>query len=175
MTKMSGSLYGYSIDSIEQKINDMIALGYSKQEVITITCLFPCIIGLSIKNIKQRINDIMDLGYSKQDVIEMTKSLPQIYGYSIEAIREKKIFYDSIGLYDLFVIDTKQMMQSNRLSYARYMFYKSIGIIITMNNYKKLFMGQSRFEKQYGITKQQLLEMYPYEEYCERIEHGRII
>jgi len=168
-------LYGYSIDSIEQKINDMIALGYSKQEVITITCLFPSILGLSIKNIKQRIDDIMDLGYSKQNVIEMTKSLPQIYGYSIESIREKKYFYDSIGLYDLFVIDTKQMMQSSKLSYARYMFYKSIGIIITMNNYKKLFIDQSRFEKQYGITKQELLRMYSYEEYCERKDNGRII
>lgn len=55
-------------------------------------------------------------------------------------------------------------MQSINLSYARYQFLKEKGIEIDESNYLKLFVNQSRFEKQYGITKEELLERYPYEE-----------
>ena len=54
-------------------------------------------------------------------------------------------------------------MQSTKLSYARYMFYKDKGIKITMDNYRKLFINQKQFEKAYGIKKEELLKKYDYE------------
>ena len=45
-------------------------------------------------------------------------------------IKQKIKFYDSIGLHSLAVKDSKQLMQSTALSYARYMFYKDNGIEI---------------------------------------------
>ena len=54
-------------------------------------------------------------------------------------------------------------MQSARLSYARYMFYQSIGIEINEDNYKMLFMPQIRFEGKYGKTKKDLLSLYSYD------------
>ena len=92
----------------------------------------------------------------------MTKILPALYGLSIENIKQKIDFYNSIGLSFLPIEDTKQLMQSTKLSYARYKFYKVRGISIDRSNYSKLFMGQKQFEKQYGITKAELLKMYPY-------------
>ena len=59
-------------------------------------------------------------------------------------------------------------MQSLALSYARYMFYKDKGIKIYESNYNKLFIEQKQFEKQYGITNQELLERYEYNKYQER-------
>ena len=47
------------------------------------------------------------------------------------------------------------------------MFYKSIGIDIDISNYKKLFLGNNQFEKQYRITKKELLEKYNYKKYME--------
>ena len=77
----------------------------------------------------------------------MTKTLPAIYSYSIENLKKKTEFYDEINLHELAIIDAKQLMQSVDLSYARYEFYKEQGIIIGINNYKKLFINQKRFEK----------------------------
>ena len=44
------------------------------------------------------------------------------------------------------------------------MFFKEKGINIDETNYSKLLANQKRFEKQYGLTKRELLERYPYEE-----------
>ena len=55
-------------------------------------------------------------------------------------------------------------MQSMKLSYARYMFFKERNINIDETNSERLFIIQKLFEKKYGITKQELLERYPYME-----------
>ena len=167
MTKSSPQIYGYKLENIKQKIEDIMSLGYSKEDVIKMTKSFPSIYGLSIENMKQRIEDMILLGYSKEDVIKMTKVLPSIYGLSIENIKKKIDFYDSIDMHELAIIDSKQLMQSVDLTYARYMFYESIGIKIDINNYRKLFIGNANFEKQYSITKKELLEKYNYKKYME--------
>ena len=168
MTKSLSQIYGYSIDNIKQKIEVMEKLGYSREEVIKMTKSLPAIYGLSIDTLKQKIEDMEKLGYSKEEVIKMTKSLPTIYGYSIDNIKQKIDFYDSIGLHELAINDTKQLMQSVSLSYARYMFYKEKNIEITDKSYNKLFINQKRFEKAYGITKEELLEKYDYQAYIQQ-------
>ena len=177
MTKTLPAIYGYSIENMKQKIEDMITLGYTKEEIIKMTKSLPAIYSYSIENMKQKIEDIISLGYTKEEVIKMTKILPSIYGLSIENMKQKIDFYDSIDMHELAVINPKQLMQSVNLSYARYSFYKDRGIDIDMNNYGKLFVGQKRFEKAYGITKKELLEKYDYNKYKEEKEkeNGRII
>ena len=71
----------------------------------------------------------------KKEVIIITKKFPQIYSSNINDIREKKEFYDEIGLSDIFIVKPKYLMQSIELSYARYMFYKEMGIEINKDNY----------------------------------------
>ena len=168
MTKNSPTIYGLSIDNIKQKIEDMEKLGYSQEEVIKMTKTLPAIYCLSIDNMKQKIEDMEKLGYNREEVIKMTKTLPQIYSYSIDNIKQKIEFYDSIGLHSLAIIDAKQLMQSTNLSYARYMYYKDIGINIDETNYRKLFIGQKKFKQQYGITKEELLAKYDYQEYMRK-------
>ena len=168
MTKTLPSIYGYSIENMNQKINDMIDMGYTRDEVLKMTKSLPALYGYSIENIKQKINDVMNLGYTKDEVLKMTKILPSILGLNIENIREKIEFYDSINMHELAVKDPKQLMQSVALSYARYMFYLSRGIEINMMNYSKLFMSNKRFEKTYGKTKQEILEEYNYDLYINK-------
>ena len=168
MTKSLPAIYGLSIDNIKQKIEDMEKLGYSKEEVIKMTKSLPAIYSYSIDNIKQKIEDMEKLGYSKEEVIKMTKSLPTIYGLSIDNIKQKIDFYDSIGLHELAINDTKKLMQSVSLSYARYMFYKEKNIEITDKSYNKLFIDQKQFQKVYGITKEELLEKYDYQAYIQQ-------
>ena len=170
ITKSMPSLYGYSIDTLKQKIEDMEKLGYSRAEVIKMTKSLPSIYGYSIDNIKQKIEDMEKLGYSKEEVIKMTKNLPTIYSLNIDNIKQKIDFYDSIGLHELAINDTKKLMQSVSLSYARYMFYKEKNIEINDKSYNKLFIGQKLFEKAYGITKEELLEKYDYQAYIQQKE-----
>ena len=170
MTKNMPSIYGYSVETLKQKIKDLKELGYSQQEIIKMTKMQPTIYSYSIENIKQKIKDLKKLGYNQEEIIKMTKKLPTIYGYSIENIKQKIKFYDSIGLHSLAVKDSKKLMQSTALSYARYMFYKDNGISIDETNYRKLFIGQKKFVKQYGITKKELLAKYDYKKYMESIE-----
>ena len=49
------------------------------------------------------------------------------------------------------------------LSYARYNFFKDKGIFINSQNYRYLFYDEKKFLKQFGISKKELLLMYPYE------------
>ena len=167
MTKSSPSIYSLSIDSMKKKIEDMKELGYSEAEVIKMTKSLPAIYSYSIDSMKEKIEDMKELGYSEAEVIKMTKSLPQIFGLSVENMKQKIEYYNSIGLHNLPVIDTKQLMQSVQLSYARYMFYKERGITIDETNYKRLFISQKQFERQYGKTKEELLAKYDYAKYLE--------
>ena len=43
------------------------------------------------------------------------------------------------------------------------MVYKDKGIEINMSNYIKLFIVQKNFEKIYGITKEEILNMYVFD------------
>lgn len=121
-----------------------------------------------IKKLKDNFAFLLKIGYTKEEVIKMTKILPSIYGFSIENMKQKIDFYDSIDMHELAVINPKQLMQSVNLSYARYSFYKDRGIDIDMNNYRKLFVEQKKFEKAYRITKKELLEKYDYDKYEEQ-------
>ena len=165
MTKSFPNLYGLGIENIKQKIEDLVSLGYNRADVIKMTKTFPSLYSYSIENIKQKIEDLVSLGYSHEDVIKMTKTLPSLYSLSIENIKQKTIFLKEINLDFIVVDDTKKLMQSIDLTYARYMFLREKGIEITKDNYKRLFYGAKQFEKQYGIDKSTLLEKYSYQEY----------
>ena len=159
-------------ETLIKKLKDnfafLLKIGYTKEEVIKMTKSLPSVYGYSIESMKQKIEDIISLGYTKEEVIRMTKSFTPIYGLSIENMKQKIEFYDSIDMHELAVINPKQLMQSVNLSYARYSFYKDRGIDIDMNNYRKLFVEQKKFEKAYRITKKELLEKYDYDKYEEQ-------
>ena len=168
MTKSLPTIYGYSMENIKQKINDLESFGFGKDEVITMTKGFPELYSLSTDNINQRMVDLKDLGYNQEEVVTMTKGFPALFGLSLENIKQKVEFYNSINLHSLPINDSKRLMQSTALTYARYMFYKDNGIQIDENNYYKLFIGQKRFEIQFGVKKDELLSRYNYTKYQEQ-------
>ena len=162
ITKSMPQLFGYGNISINKKIEDIQNIGYSKDEVIAMIKKAPQLYGYSIESIYQKIRDIQSLGYSKEEAIKMTKNLPQLYGLSIENIKQKVDFYESIDMRYIVTEKTSLLMQSTKLSYARYMFFKDNNIVFEQDNSRKLFCNQKEFEKRYGITNEQLLEKYPY-------------
>ena len=173
MTTILPSLYGYSIERIKNRIKDMLDIGYTIEEVIKMTILFPNLYGFSIESIKNKIKDIMDIGYTKEEVIKMTILFPPLFSLSIENIKEKIDFYKEIEVQDIILTDTKRLIQSVALSYVRYLFLTSKGIIINTSSYSRLFCNQKQFASQYGVTTEELLQMYDYNEYKEKRENER--
>ena len=162
ITKNYSPILELSIDTVKNKITTLISLGYTKEEVINITKELPSIFNMTIDTINNKIEYLMSLGYTKEEVFTITKNLPTIYSYSKENIKDKKNFYDEIGISDFILSKTKNFMQSVELSYARYMFYKSIGIDINIDNYKLLFVEDKIFIRNYGLTKNDILKKYNY-------------
>ena len=166
MTKSLPTLYGLSKENIEEKIEFLISLGYTKADVIKMTKSLPSLYGYSKETIEEKISFLISLGYTKSDVINMTKSLSTLYSLSKENIEEKIKYLKDIGLEDIVINDTKKLMQSAPLTYARYEFLtKERGILIDETNYNKLFCNETMFKKQYGVSKEVLLKKYSYEEY----------
>ena len=164
ITKQLPILYGLSEQSIINKINFLISLGYIKEEVIKMTKQLPAIYSYSEENITNKINFLISLGYIKEEVIKMTKQLPTLYGLSEENIKEKIEYLRSVDLEFIALEYTKYLMQSTKLTYARYEFLtKEKKTKIDEVNFGKLFYGQKVFKKKYGITNEELFEIYDFE------------
>lgn len=54
MIKSLPALYSYSMESIKQKINNIMTLGYTYEETIKMTKAFPSLYGYSVETLKQK-------------------------------------------------------------------------------------------------------------------------
>lgn len=156
------AIYAFGTANIKEKMEEIEKIGYTKEEVIKITKSIPKIYALKIEGMKRKFMFLQSLNYTKEEVIKMTTILPALYEISSENAKEKIVFYESIGLRNMIIRDTRQLLQGIDLTYARYQLLKQKGIIIDMTNYRLLFLTQDKFEKRYGATKKELLELYPY-------------
>ncbi len=135
-------IISYSQDNILQRYQDMLDLGYSPIQIKNIIAYLPIFFGLSISNIKQKIVDLTNLGFTQEEVINMTALLPSLFSFSIDNIKRKLKFYHQVDLDFIATNFTQRLMQSVELSYARYEFLKSQGIIVNKNNFLILFRQQ---------------------------------
>lgn len=160
MVKVYPTLLNYDIDTIKQKISEIVRLGYSYNDVIEMVRVSPALCGLSSKKFSVRMKGMIDLGYDKDDVISMTTQSPSLLSFSTENLGQKVSFYDSIGLHDVMISDPMRLVQSVKLTSARYRFLLSKGVIVDVGNYRALFASRSRFEQRYRITTENLLNEY---------------
>ena len=156
-------VFCYSVDNMQSKLIDMYNLGYKYSELLKMTLSLPAIYSYDINRIETTIKNMIGLGYSYEEVLRMTSRYPAIYSCSYDNMKEKIEFYDSIDMHALAIVDPKQLMQGVDLTYARYKFYTEQALReINMDNYKMLFISDKNFERLYGLTKKDLLEMYKY-------------
>ena len=93
MTKNFPSIYGLSIESMKQKIEDIISLGYTKEEVIKMTKILTSIYGLSIENMKQKIEF-----YDSIDMHELAVINPKQLMQSVNLSYARYSFYKDRGI-----------------------------------------------------------------------------
>ena len=163
MIRRCPNIICFDVLNLENKFNDLIELGFKKDDIISMTGECPNIFTYSTFSISGKIDGLVELGYSMEEVIKIIIGLPAVLGLSLDNLGEKINYLNDIGLHDVFVLNPKYLMQSVKLSYARYNFLKDSGILVTIDNYRKLFMGEKTFIKQYGISKDLLLDKYDYD------------
>ena len=54
----------------------------------------------------------------------------------------------------------KQLIQSSILTKARYDYFKTLGIDVSMRNFRKLFISGDQFKKQYSISNEEVVKKY---------------
>lgn len=178
MYEKQSNLFSYHLKNIQEKVAFFENFGYTKEQIKKMTIMLPAIFGYSLNNIKQKLQDLMDLGYTKEQVIIMTIELPALFSYSMDNIKEKIDFLKSVQLDFIVTKNTKQLIKSVELVFARYMFFNEKNIEINDKTCYKLFYKNKEFEKYYGITKEDLLKKYDYESYVKEqndILNGKIV
>ena len=97
-------------------------------------------------------------------MLKITVEFPSIYSASLNSIKEKLLYFKEIGLDKKIIDNPKYLMQSVDLTYARYRYLtEDKGIEIDIKNADYLFRNAKSFEKQFGISKINLLERYSYD------------
>lgn len=155
-------------NKVSDIFNYLLMFGYTSEEIIKLSVIYPSIYAYSLDYIEKRINDMMKLGWTKENIIKMTKRMPSIFGRNLDDLILKKKFYDQINIGDILVRDSIHLSQSIELSFARYVFYHRMGIKIDRVNANMLFMKQEYFINKFGKTNEQLMVLYNYHEYLEK-------
>lgn len=97
MAASAPSMFSYSADTMDKKIEGVMELGYTMKEVIRMTIKASIIYFYSVDNIKNKIADLENLGYTKDQIIDMTVKSPQIFSYNIDNIKNKINDIKNIG------------------------------------------------------------------------------
>jgi len=84
ITSIFPEIYGYSLETLDKKIEDLKTLGYIEVDLLKMIKEFPNLLGYDIESIKSKFLNLMCLTYTKDQIIKMTKYLPQLIGYKDE-------------------------------------------------------------------------------------------
>ena len=158
--RINSAILGYTKESIIERINLLSELGFTKEEAIRLYSHQRTLFSMSPDKIKDKIKTIKECDYQDDNVKDIVKRYPGIVTLSSESIKEKLSFYSSLGLHSILVKEPKHLMQSLTLSKARNSFLEAKGLKVNESNYRRLFMGEKVFVKQFNKTNEEVVEEY---------------
>jgi len=162
----------YLDESLYIKVRDIfnyfLQLGIKKEDIISITRRYPSIYSYSIDTLEKKNKMFFDFGLSREEFVKQIRIMPFIYGLSEENIKIKKAFYEKIGIFDLVINNPRNLLCSIDMVYARYMFYRTIGIKINRINYRMLFVKERTFVSKYGKNNKTLIELYNFNDFINK-------
>ena len=176
ITSKNMSIFGRDIQSIKNHMNKVESFGYTHQEVVSMIKKHPSILNYAIERLEQRMTDMKNLVGNYDDVLNIMKANPSLFGNDMDTIREKKVFYDSLGLVDFFVKHPSDLMQGIDKTYARYMYFLSIRIdVFAMEKgYRVLFLDEPTFNKRYKVESADLITVYNVDDYMREVKTKKL-
>lgn len=135
-------------------------LGYKPEQIIYITTIYPEYYTLNNELIINRLNNLCNLGLDKNIVKIVFYKFPQIVSLKEDNINNKYELLSKLNMLNLFIEKPKYLMQSLNLTSIRYDYLINKGIKVDNTCYKKLFLSSKKFKKNYGVTNEELLNLY---------------
>ncbi len=139
-------------ETLNNKLNNLIKLGFSKDNIIYIISNNKYIIIYIEDNISNKFNTLLEI-IDKDDLIKMYINFPLLFGYSLNNILDKINYYNKIKLDTSYIINSKVLVFPLELIKARYFYLSKKD-----NNYNNLFLEDYKFYKKYKIKTTELLE-----------------
>ena len=147
--------------NMDNKYNFLLnTLGYKPEQIIYITTVYPEYYTLSNELIINRLNNLCNLGLDKNIVKIVFYKFPQIVSLKEDNINNKYELLSKLNMLNIFIEKPKYLMQSLNLTSIRYDYLINKGIKVDNTCYKKLFLSSKKFKKSYGITNEELLNLY---------------
>lgn len=150
-------LKDYYLQVLIDKLDNLLKLGFSKEEVILMTCNNPYILLYSCENINNKFKEFIDFKISKDNTIKMFVSFPLLFGYDWNSILDKINFYNKIKLNHCYIDNSKIFIYPIELIQARFI-YLSKKMNINEDNYDNLFLSDYAFYKKFKIKRNKLLK-----------------
>ena len=152
----------YNLDgNMDNKYNFLLnTLGYKLEQIIYITTVYPEYYTLNNELIINRLNNLCNLGLDKNIVKIVFYKFPQIISLKEDNINSKYELLSKLNMLNIFIEKPKYLMQSLNLTTIRYNYLINKGIKVDNTCYKKLFLSSKKFKKSYGVTNEELLNLY---------------
>lgn len=152
----------YNLDgNMDNKYKFLLnTLGYKPEQIIYITTVYPEYYTLSNELIINRLNNLCNLGLDKNIVKIVFYKFPQIVSLKEDNINNKYELLSKLNMLNIFIEKPKYLMQSLNLTSIRYDYLINKGIKVDNTCYKKLFLSSKKFKKSYGVTNEELLNLY---------------
>ena len=158
--RVNPSILAYTEESIMERINTLIGLGFTKEEAIKLYSYQKTMFTMKPDSIQDKVNTLRECKYTLENVKSIIGKYPGVTSLNSDSIKDKITFYDSLGLHNIIVREPKHLMQSLTLSKARSRYFEENGMAINDSNYRRLFMGEKVFVKQFHKTNKDILEKY---------------
>lgn len=152
----------YNLDgNMDNKYKFLLnTLGYKPEQIIYITTIYPEYYTLSNELIINRLNNLCNLGLDKNIVKIVFYKFPQIVSLKEDNINNKYELLSKLNMLNIFIEKPKYLMQSLNLTSIRYDYLINKGIKVDNTCYKKLFLSSKKFKRSYGVTNEELLNLY---------------
>ena len=134
--------------------------------------IHPQLLSYKITVNKEKYESLINEGFLEEEALFIFYNMRSLFSGNFNKHLEKIRFLREIGLENVIFRTPKNLIQSNELTYARYCFLTSIGAEISADNFSKLFYDNEWFEKKYGKSRDQLLNMYDYNDYLKEKERN---
>ena len=146
---------------------------YSDAEIVRMTMVHPPLAAVSATRFDDRTDFFKSWEYSSEDIHKILYEMPSLTGYSKNNLTEKLTLFKALNALSAVTHDSRIMIQSVALTYARYWVCSKHDIEIDEMNIRCLFAGDKYFTKRFGYPKDRILNRYPYNGEIEDIRNNQ--
>ncbi len=149
-----------------RKKNSAEKINFSEQDIRYVIFMNTSLVGRKEESLDRKINKLASYGISKENIYGIIKTYPGILGSSIERIENQLEMLKKVNLIDSIVSNPRILMISPQLMYALIKYAKERYKIDNLSGIepRNIFMSNSTIKKRYGITHEEIKEIFPYDE-----------